>query len=68
MIATIEFEQNLLTALRTAKAQCLVRVVQLSNCRVCGEDQRRFEETVEQITELINQLETRHVQTIPTKP
>lgn len=47
-----------ITALRTARAQCMVRMVQLSNCRVCGADQQRFQQAVEEIDNLISQLES----------
>jgi len=64
IIATPE----LVAALKTAKAQCLIRVTQLANCRVCGDDHQRFEATVQQLTQLIDQLEAQRVQTFPTQP
>ena len=62
----IEPTPELLAALKTARAQCLIRVTQLASCRVCGDDQRRFDETVKQLDQLINQLEVTSVQTLPT--
>lgn len=62
----IEPTPELLTALKTARAQCLIRVTQLASCRVCGDDQKRFEEAVKQLDQLINQLEVACVQTFPT--
>ena len=48
---------ELLEALKLAKAQCVIRVVQLSHCRVCGDDQARFERTVQQLDQLIGELQ-----------
>ena len=49
-----------ITALRTARNQCMIRVVQLSGCRVCGLEQQRFTDAVAEIDNLIKQLETSH--------
>lgn len=46
-----------LTALRTARAQCMIRMVQLSGCRVCGAEQQRFQQAVDELDKLIPQLE-----------
>lgn len=48
---------ELMDALRTARAQCLIRVTQLANCRACGDDQARFERVVKQLDQLIKELE-----------
>lgn len=53
----IEPTPELLEALKLAKAQCVIRVVQLSHCRVCGDDQARFDRAVQQLDQLIHQLE-----------
>lgn len=51
---------ELLAAVRLAKAQCLIRVNQLASCRVCGQDQQRFEDAVQQLNQLIKDLEAHH--------
>lgn len=53
----IEPTPELLVALKTARAQCLIRVTQLASCRVCGDDQARFDRAVKQLEQLINELE-----------
>lgn len=64
----IEVTPELIAALRTARAQCLIRVVQLSGCRTCGNDQQRFTDAVKQIDQLIPQLERQHaVQVLESK-
>lgn len=42
-------------ALRTARAQCMIRVAQLSGCRVCGAEQERFVQTVAVLDALLAQ-------------
>lgn len=64
----IEPTPELIEALKLAKAQCVIRVVQLSHCRVCGDDQARFDRATKQLDQLINQLETSHVQTVAAQP
>ncbi len=54
----ITISPNTVTALRTARAQCMIRLVQLSGCRVCGADQQRFQVAVDEIDKLISQLES----------
>ena len=44
-----------MAALRTARAACMVRVAQLSGCRVCGADQQRFLEAVAVLDALLAQ-------------
>lgn len=62
----IEISAKTITALRTARAQCVVRMVQLSGCRVCGLEQQRFADAVQEIDNLIKQLETSNdVQILP---
>ena len=56
----VEPTPELLDALRLAKAQCLIRVTQLASCRVCGDDQRRFDKAVQQLNQLIKDLEGHH--------
>lgn len=54
----ITITKDTVTALRTARAQCMIRLVQLSGCRVCGADQQRFHTAVDEIDKLISQLES----------
>lgn len=44
-------------ALTLARAQLTIRVVQLSNCRVCGADLERFEQALGTVREILTQLE-----------
>lgn len=44
-------------ALELAKAQLAIRVVQLSNCRVCGADLPRYEQALGTVREMLTQLE-----------
>lgn len=46
-----------LQAIRAARAQCVIRVTQLSGCRTCGDEQARFEEIVRQLDSIISQAE-----------
>lgn len=65
----IQITPKTLTALRTARAQCVVRMVQLSGCRVCGLEQERFTNAIAEIDALINQLETSNdVQILTEQP
>lgn len=58
-----------ITALRTARNQCMIRVVQLSGCRVCGLEQQRFTDAVAEIDNLIAQLEVSDdIQVLPEQP
>lgn len=54
----ISITPNTISALRTARAQCVVRLVQLSGCRSCIGDQQRFHTAVDEIDKLISQLES----------
>lgn len=54
----ITITTNTVTALRTARAQCMIRMVQLSGCRVCGAEQQRFQIAIDEIDKLIVQLES----------
>jgi uncharacterized protein YwbE len=44
-------------ALTLARAQLTIRVVQLSQCRVCGADLERFEQALGTVREILTQLE-----------
>lgn len=44
-------------ALNLARQQIVLRVAQLSNCRVCGADLQRFEEAQGVLLALIQELE-----------
>lgn len=52
-----------LEALRIAKNQLTIRVVQLSGCRVCGAQQAEYEQALAKISEMIKERE--HVQPRP---
>lgn len=40
-----------------ARAQLTIRVVQLSQCRVCGADLERFEQALGTVRDILTQLE-----------
>lgn len=44
-------------ALELARAQLTIRVVQLSQCRVCGADLERFEQALGTVRDILTQLE-----------
>jgi hypothetical protein len=44
-------------ALLLARAQLIIRVEQLSQCRVCGADLNRFEQALGTVREILTQLE-----------
>ena len=65
----ITLTPNTISALRTARAQCMIRLVQLSGCRVCGAEQQRFQVAVDELDKLIPQLEnTNDVQILEDQP
>lgn len=68
MILEITESDKMLAAVRRARQQCQVRMVQLSQCRVCGAEQAEFEEAVQQLHQLERQLEGNHVQTFAAQP
>lgn len=62
-------DSTTISSLRTARAQCQIRMVQLSGCRVCGAEQERFMRAVEDIDKLIATLETSNdVQILESQP
>lgn len=48
-----------LEALRIARNQVMIRMVQLSGCRVCGAEQQKYQQAIERLDNLIHQLENR---------
>lgn len=50
-----------LDALRLSQAALATRVAQLSSCKVCGGDMKRFEVALKTTRELIRQVEQQHV-------
>lgn len=44
-------------ALELSRAQLTIRVVQLSQCRVCGADLQRFEQALGTVLDILTQLE-----------
>lgn len=47
-------------ALELSRAQLTIRVAQLSSCRVCGADLKRFEAALGTVRDMITQLELSH--------
>lgn len=47
-------------AMEMARNQLTIRVVQLSQCRVCGADLERFEQALGTVRDIITQLEPTH--------
>lgn len=47
-------------ALELSRAQLTIRVVQLSQCRVCGADLERFEQALGTVRDILTQLEPGH--------
>ena len=45
------------SALELAKVQLATRVIQLSNCRVCGADLPRYEQALGTVRQMLSQLE-----------
>ena len=58
----VDDPEQALRTLKRVRQHCQTRVVQLSTCRVCGEDQREFERAVTLLKDLEQQLESHHVQ------
>jgi hypothetical protein len=62
----LQIDPTTLPLLRRARQLCQTRVVQLTTCRVCGENQAELEQAVKLLKDLERQLEVQDVQ--PVQP
>jgi len=53
----ITLNPSTLDSLRTARAQCNIRAVQLSSCRVCGLEVMRYTQAAQDIDDILRQLQ-----------
>lgn len=52
---------DVLISLRLSQAALATRVAQLSACKVCGEDTKRFEQALKTTRDIIKQVEQQNV-------
>jgi hypothetical protein len=52
---------KVLIALRLSQAALATRLAQLSACKVCGEDTKRFEQALKTTRDIIQQVEEQNV-------